>query len=90
MSNTTKGEYEQLMYDIWYDELENKSYNIGTGPYVCMTGKGGYVEFHIAMVKNVNKYYGVKEDTEELFKRLWKEKVSEETWHKKIENATTK
>lgn len=66
-----RGKYEQLMYDIWYDELEDKQYQIGTGPMSALTGRGGYVEFHIAIVKKVNE--GEAEDT---FKKLWEDKTS--------------
>jgi hypothetical protein len=62
-----RGKYEQLMYDIWYDQLKPKSYQIGSGDFTALTGRAGYVEFHITLVKKVYK----DRDSEDVFKEMW-------------------
>jgi len=62
--------YKQRVHELWYLQVvDGGVYTIGGGQYTATTGREGYVEFNLALVKATAKYLNKEEET--LFSEIW-------------------
>ena len=56
-------------------ELPEGSYDIGTDNFVCITGKGGYINFRVALAKEVQKMNS-KVEIQPIYSAISKDKLT--------------
>jgi hypothetical protein len=53
----TKENFDETRYRAKLDkQLSNGGYQIGEGPYILWTGKGGKIDFEVAFMKEILEY----------------------------------